>query len=65
VQGQLRQEYLSVDVETSCKHCDQVLHLTVDSQMQISVREADANPLVFMPDIDWDHFTQRTIIYSY
>jgi len=33
--------------------------------MQISVREADANPLVFMPDIDWDHFAERTIIDSY
>jgi len=65
VQGQLRQEYLSIDVETSCKHCDRVLHLTIDSKMQISVGEAGAKPLVFMPDMDWDHFAERTIIDSY
>jgi len=52
-------------VETRCTHCDQVLHLTVDSSMQVSVRESDANPLVFMPDIDWNNFAERTIIDSY
>jgi hypothetical protein len=65
VQGQLRQEYLSIDVETSCKHCDRVLQLTIDSKMHISASDADAKPLVFMPDMDWDHFTERTIIDSY
>jgi hypothetical protein len=65
VQGRLRKEYVSIEVETKCKHCDQALHLTIDSDMRISVRETDAKPLAFLPDIDWSNFTERTIIDSY
>jgi hypothetical protein len=65
VQGQLRKEYVSIEVETKCKHCNQALHFTLDSNMQVSVREPDANPLVFMPDVDWNHFSEATIIDSY
>jgi len=65
VQGQLRKEYFSIEVETKCKHCDQVMHITIDSNMQVSVRQSGADPLVFMPDIDWNSFAERTIIDSY
>jgi hypothetical protein len=65
VQGQLRNEFVSVEIETRCQHCDQPLHITTDSKMQVSVREKDAAPFVFMPDVDWDHFAERTIIDSY
>ena len=65
VQGQLRKEYVSIEIETKCSHCDQIMHFTIDSNMRVSVREADASPLVFMPDMDWDHFAERTIIDSY
>jgi hypothetical protein len=65
VQGQLRKEYVSVEVETSCKHCGQVLHLTIDSNMQVSVHEKEAHPLVFVPDVDWNNFTGQTIIDAY
>jgi len=33
--------------------------------MRVSVNQAGASPLVFMPDIDWDTFAERTIIDSY
>jgi hypothetical protein len=39
--------------------------ISIDSNMRVSVREAQAAPLVFMPDVDWAHFTGRTIIDSY
>ncbi len=41
------------------------MHFTIGSDMRVSVREADAAPLVFMPDVDWSDFTERTIIDSY
>jgi hypothetical protein len=62
VQGRLRNERLSVEIETACKHCDRALHLTADSEMRISAHEAEAAPLVFIPDVDWEHFSERTII---
>jgi hypothetical protein len=65
VQGQLRQEYVSVEVETPCAHCNQVMHFTLDSAMRFSVNDATANPVVFMPDMDWDNFAERTIIDAY
>jgi len=65
VQGKLRKEYVSIEVETQCKHCGQAMHITIDSNMQVSVRESGANPLVFIPDIDWENFTEKTIIDSY
>ena len=65
MQGQLRKEYVSIEVETKFKHCDQVMHFTIDSDMRVSVRESDANPLVFMPDVDWSNFAERTIIDAY
>jgi hypothetical protein len=65
VQGHLRNEFISIEVTTKCQHCDQVLHLTIDSNMRVSVGEKDANPLVFTPDIDWNNFKEQTIIDSY
>jgi len=65
VQGQLRKEYVSIEIETTCKHCNQGLHFTIDSNMRVAVRELGANPLMFMPDVDWDHFAEQTIIDSY
>ncbi len=65
VQGRLRKEYVSIEVETKCKHCDQEMHLTIDSNMRAAVRESGANPLVFMPDVDWANFAEKTIIGSY
>jgi hypothetical protein len=65
VQGQLRNEYISIEIETKCRHCDQIMHIVIDSNMRVSVREDKAAPLIFMPDIDWDHFAKRTIIDAY
>jgi hypothetical protein len=65
VQGTLQNKYLSVEIETSCKHCDQRLHITLDSNLKVSVREQGVTHLVFMPDVDWEHFTDPTIINAY
>jgi len=65
VQGQLLNRYVSVEIETKCRHCDRALHITIDSDKRVSVREVRAAPLVFMPEMDWDQFAERTIIDSY
>jgi hypothetical protein len=65
VEGRLRKEYVSVEVETKCQDCGAGMHINLDSEMKVSVREPGATPLVFMPDIDWEHFTEPTIIDAY
>jgi hypothetical protein len=65
VEGKLQNKLITIVIETKCSHCDQSLHITVDSNMNVSVHEQGAVPLVFMPDVDWDHFSERTIIDAY
>jgi len=65
VQGHLRHEKLTVELETVCAHCGKELHLTLDSELQWSVKEHDANPLVFEPEVDWAHFEGPNIIQDY
>ncbi len=65
MEGKLQNILITIVIETKCSHCDQSLHITVDSNMNVSVREQGAAPLVFIPDVDWDHFSERTIIDAY
>ena len=65
VQGRLRGENLVVEIETRCAHCAQELHLTVDSGLNWSVKEPAAQPLLFEPEVDWQHFTEPNIIDAY
>jgi hypothetical protein len=41
------------------------LYLTLESDLEWSVEESDANPLVFEPDVDWGHFKGANIIHDY
>ena len=42
MQGQLRQEHLTIRIETECGHCHKPLHLEVDGELNYSVQETDA-----------------------
>ena len=37
----------------------------IDNTMRVSLRETQAKPLVFMPDLDWNHFAEPNIIHAY
>lgn len=65
VQGRLRDEQLSVTIETACGHCGRSMRITVGSDMQFSVHDEDASPLVFMPHVDWSTFAEPNIIDAY
>jgi len=65
VQGHLRKERLQVEISTSCAHCDRPLHILVDEQLRLRVRERDADPRVFLPSIDWASFREPNIINAY
>jgi hypothetical protein len=65
VQGRLRDEHLTVEVQTECAHCGVELHFTLDSALHWSVKEAGASPLLFEPDVDWQNFAKPNIIGDY
>ncbi len=66
VQARLRKQHpFEVEIETSCAHCGRALHILVDHQLRWRVREAQANPRVFLPKIDWATFRGTNIINDY
>ena len=62
VQGRLRGKPLSVKVESECAHCQRPLHLEIDSELGFQVDEASAEPLVFVPMVDFDKLEEPSII---
>jgi len=62
VQGQLRQEPLTFAIQTACAHCGQPIHIQIDSQLHYKVAEADAEPLVFVPMVDFARLKDPSII---
>jgi len=62
VQGQLRNEHLSVTIETRCAHCQRALHIEIDSALNYRVIEEGAEPLVFIPMVNFDKLEAPSII---
>ena len=65
VQGRLRQEALTVTIETECGHCHGPMRLTLDRDLAILDQDRGSTPLVFMPQVDWETFTEPNIIDAY
>ena len=65
MQGQLRNEHLSIEIDTSCAHCGETLRLSVDSELRWRVLEGGSEPLVFEPDVDWSSFDEANILDAY
>jgi len=39
--------------------------ITAGSDMRITVKQNESEPLVFMPQVDWGTFTEPTILDAY
>jgi hypothetical protein len=53
---------MNFSIQTSCAHCDQPLHIEMDSRLNYSVQEKDASPLVFSPLVDFGKLEDPSII---
>jgi hypothetical protein len=60
----LRKEHLSVEVSSHCAHCLEPLDLTIDSDMNVNVRQ-DTEPLVFVPEVNLYDLDEPNIIESF
>jgi len=65
VESRLHKQQLQVEISTSCAHCGRGLHIMVDHDLRVRVRERDADPRVFLPHIDWSVFRGKNIIDAY
>ena len=62
VQGQLRDEALGFEIRSACAHCGQPIHLEMDSDLNYRVLTDGAEPMVFVPLVDFDKLDDPSII---
>jgi len=62
VQGHLRNELLQFTIQTECAHCGAPIQIEIDSHLKYSVREAGADPMIFVPMVDFDKLEDPSII---
>ena len=62
VQGHLRNESISITIETECAHCSRPIQLELDSELNYRVVEEGADPFVHVPMVDFDELDDPSII---
>ena len=62
MQGQLRHEKLSFLIETECAHCGKPIRIEMDSDLKYKVLDEGADPLVFVPTVDFAKLKDPSII---
>ena len=62
VQGHLRNEPVSITVETRCEHCGEPITFVVDSDMHITAVQPGAKPMVFSPAVEVLDIEAPTIV---
>jgi hypothetical protein len=62
VQGRLRFDPLSFTIETRCAHCAASIQIETDSKLDYRVLQQDADPLVFVPLVDFSKLDDPSII---
>ena len=62
VQGQLRNEPLQFSIETECGQSGRPIHIDIDSDLNYTVQEEEASPLIFVPTVDFDRLEAPSII---
>jgi hypothetical protein len=65
VQGRLRNERISFEIDTECGHCGEPIHLTVKEDRSCLVDDPDQSPLMFEPVVNWEGFSGPHIIDAY
>ena len=65
MQGRLRNEHLTVTVRTECAHCKTPMEMTIDSDLDITVKDSDSKPMVFIPDVDLLNLKEESIINAF
>ena len=62
MQGQLRSDPLSFTLETRCAHCAAPIQIEIDDQLEYRVLQHDADPLVYVPMVDFSRLDDPSII---
>jgi hypothetical protein len=49
-------------IRTRCARTGRGLTLDIDTEGTVTAREKEADPLLFEPEIDWEHFEKPHIL---
>ena len=52
---------MSVVIETECAHCSEPMHIEMNDQLEYRVREEGADPVVFIPKVDFQALEDPSI----
>ena len=56
---------MTFHIHSECAHCGRSLQFTMDGALNYRLADADAQPLMFAPDVDWRRFEEPNIIHAY
>ena len=62
MQGQLRENALSVIVRTKCAYSSEPIIIEIDSGLKYHIVEGGKDPLVFVPHVDFAKLADPSII---
>jgi hypothetical protein len=62
VQGQLRKEKMIFAIHTACAHCGKEIQIEMDSDLNYTVSDPNADPLIFVPMVDFGKLKDSSII---
>jgi hypothetical protein len=62
VQGRLREEKLSATILTECAHCHRSFQFEIDSELNIRILTSGADPVLFIPMLEFDRLEDPSII---
>jgi hypothetical protein len=61
VQGHLRNQPLEITIQTECAHCSRPIQIEIGSDLNCRVLEG-ADPLIFVPLVDFEELEDPSII---
>ncbi|MFC1889648.1 hypothetical protein ACFL4G_07825 [Thermodesulfobacteriota bacterium] len=61
----MRDEALTVRIESKCAHCGTPMEIEIDSDLNIEPKDEGCNPVIFVPDVDLLNLQEDSIIDSF
>jgi hypothetical protein len=65
VQGKLRKKLISFVIKTRCANSGQPMQIEIDSELKIKSVEQGANPLIFVPKVNFFTLKDPSIIEAF
>ena len=62
MQGRLRNEPLSFDIDTECACCNRPIRFRMDDDLRFELEDPECDPMFFVPMVDFTKLRAKSII---